>query len=434
MEDEFGELNSLQLMITDISFEEANQIYQDLSKIENIKNISFGDTENYYHDDKALYIINVDSLNDEETQNLKENIIEVVDSQEYYLYDAFSEDVVGGMNLILALAVIVIVLVLLLTSKSYFDIVLAFIIFGLSILINMGTNFIFGEISYITESIAVILQLALSLDYLIIFLNHYHKEIGDTTDTVLAVKKTVSKSIPEIFASSLTTIAGLMALVFMQLKIGADIGIVLSKGIICSLFTVILVLPALLLLFSKVLYKTKHKSLIPDTMKLSKFIVNKKNIILPIFIVLLILSICLIPKYDYVYDIHSVRAHQASENTAAQLKIEEEFGSNNRLVLLIPNQEKDYAKELFLTQDLKKLANVSDITSFGSMEVGENIYLGSSLTREEFAQFSGIDLKVSAQLYQYYATLKELDSKDLKITLVDLIYFLHEHEEELHLT
>ena len=154
MEDEFGELNSLQLMITDISFEEANQIYQDLSKIENIKNISFGDTENYYHDDKALYIINVDSLNDEETQNLKENIIEVVDSQEYYLYDAFSEDVVGGMNLILALAVIVIVLVLLLTSKSYFDIVLAFIIFGLSILINMGTNFIFGEISYITESIA----------------------------------------------------------------------------------------------------------------------------------------------------------------------------------------------------------------------------------------------------------------------------------------
>ena len=247
MEDEFGELNSLQLMITDISFEEANQIYQDLSKIENIKNISFGDTENYYHDDKALYIINVDSLNDEETQNLKENIIEVVDSQEYYLYDAFSEDVVGGMNLILALAVIVIVLVLLLTSKSYFDIVLAFIIFGLSILINMGTNFIFGEISYITESIAVILQLALSLDYLIIFLNHYHKEIGDTTDTVLAVKKTVSKSIPEIFASSLTTIAGLMALVFMQLKIGADIGIVLSKGIICSLFTVILVLPALLL-------------------------------------------------------------------------------------------------------------------------------------------------------------------------------------------
>ena len=434
MEDEFGELNSLQLMITDISFEEANQIYQDLSKIENIKNISFGDTENYYHDDKALYIINVDSLNDEETQNLKENIIEVVDSQEYYLYDAFSEDVVGGMNLILALAVIVIVLVLLLTSKSYFDIVLAFIIFGLSILINMGTNFIFGEISYITESIAVILQLALSLDYLIIFLNHYHKEIGDTTDTVLAVKKTVSKSIPEIFASSLTTIAGLMALVFMQLKIGADIGIVLSKGIICSLFTVILVLPALLLLFSKVLYKTKHKSLIPDTMKLSKFIVNKKNIILPIFIVLLILSICLIPKYDYVYDIHSVRAHQASENTAAQLKIEEEFGSNNRLVLLIPNQEKDYAKELFLTQDLKKLANVSDITSFGSMEVGENIYLGSSLTREEFAQFSGIDLKVSTQLYQYYAILKELDSKDLKITLVDLIYFLHEHEEELHLT
>ena len=123
----------------------------------------------------------------------------------------------------------------------------------------MGSNFIFSEISYITKAIAVVLQLALSIDYVIIFMNQYMKEIEDTDDKLLAIKKTLSKSIPEIFASSLTTISGLIALVFMQLRIGGDIGIVLSKGILCSLLTVILIMPVLLDVFKTPIVKFKKK-------------------------------------------------------------------------------------------------------------------------------------------------------------------------------
>ena len=431
MEEEFGELNGLELMISHISLDQAKEVYDNLLEIDHIENVSFGETDDFYKDENALYIINVGSLTQEETDQLKDDIIDVVKDEEYYLYDEFSEDVVGGMNLILALAIVVIVLVLLFTSKSYFDLVLAFIIFGLSILINMGTNFIFGEISYITESIAVILQLALSLDYLIIFLNHYHKEINDTEDSILAVKKTVSKSMPEIFASSLTTIAGLMALVFMQLRIGADIGLVLSKGILCSLFTVILVLPALLLLFSKIIHKTKHKSLLPDTTKLSKFIVNKKNFILPIFIVLLVGAICLIPKYHYVYDINSVRAHQVNENVEAKLKIEDCFGSNNQVVLLIKNTEKDYEKELLLATELLEQENVLNVKAIGSELLQDGIYLGMKVSVQEFAQIMDVDIKMATQLYQYYASANGYDVKDLKISMIDLLYFLHDAQLSL---
>ena len=431
MEKEFGNLNGLELMVSHVSLDEAESIYNNLLKIDSIENISFGNTEDFYKDENALYIINVGSLTEEETEQLKDDIINVVENEEYYLYDEFSEDVVGGMNLILALAVGVIVIVLFLTSKSYFDIVLAFIIFSLSILINMGTNFIFKEISYITESIAVILQLALSLDYLIIFLNHYHKEISDTTDQILALKKTVSKSIPEIFASSLTTIAGLMALVFMQLRIGADIGLVLSKGILCSLLTVILVLPSLLLIFRKLFVKTKHKNLLHDTTILCQFIVNKKNFILPIFIILLIGAILLIPKYRYVYDINSVLAHQVNENMEAKLKIDDSFGSNNQIVLLIKNQEKDYEKELLLADDLLKQEKVLNVKAIGSEKIDNNLYLGTKVTSQELAQIMNIPAKMAQQLYQYYASIYKCDIKDLKISMIDLIYFLHDADLSL---
>ena len=428
MEEEFGDLNGLELMITNISLEEANEIYLELSDISNVESISFQDTEEFYHDEAALYIISLGDITEDEKADVKKDIVSVVQAEEYYLYDGFSDDVVGGMNVILALAVMVIVLVLFLTSKSYFDVFLAFIVFGLSILINMGTNYWFGEISYITEAIAVVLQLGLSLDYLIIFLNHYHKEIDDTSDIVLAVKKTVSKSMPEIFASSLTTIAGLMALVFMQLKIGADIGIVLSKGIVCSLLTVIFVMPSLLILFSKVIQKLKHKSFIPNTTKLSEFIVNKKNILLSIFLVILVVAICLIPKYHYVYDINSVIASNVNDNMNAKLKIEEQFGSNNRIVLLIPNQNKDYHQELLLTQELLSQNYVLSVNAMGGVEIQEGIYLGTELTATEFVSLIKMDTKTITSLYQYYASIYELDPTNLKISLIDLIYFLHEED------
>lgn len=281
MEEEFGALNEIQVMLTDISYEDALNIKENISSIKNVTSVSFDSSENYFKDENALFVIELANVDAETRDEVVSEITNEVSDEKYYMYIENGEDVVEGMNIILIIAIIIIVLVLLFTTTSYFEIVLAFIVFGISILLNMGSNFIFGEISYITKSIAIILQLGLSLDYFIIFMNHYMKEKNDTDDQILAVKKTVTKSIPEICASSLTTIAGLLALVFMQLKIGADIGIILSKGIICSLITVIFLLPLLIILCSKLINKTEHKNYVPNISKLANFIVNSRKFLLP---------------------------------------------------------------------------------------------------------------------------------------------------------
>ena len=262
---EFGELNQMQVLLTDISYDDAQEKADKIKNIDNVENVSFNNTKDYYKNNNALIVVELGNVSDNTKDKVLSKIDNIVDDSEYYIYVENSDDAVGGMNTILIIVVIIIVAVLLFTSKSYFNVILAFIVFGISILLNMGSNFLLGEISYITKSIAIVLQLGLSLDYLIIFLNHYMKEVKDDDNLILAVKKTVTKSVKEIFASSLTTIAGLIALVFMQLKIGGDIGIVMSKGIVCSMLTVILLLPCLLIIFNKPIMKLEHKSFVPNT-------------------------------------------------------------------------------------------------------------------------------------------------------------------------
>ncbi len=439
MEQEFGALNEIQLMITNTNLEESAILKNRLVDISHVQSVSFDESEDYFKDNNALFVIELDDVTSDERTSVKEEILKLVEDKEYYLYVENEDDVVNGMGLILGLAVVIIVLVLLFTSHSYFDILLAFIVFGVSIVLNMGSNVLLGEISYITKSIAVVLQLGLSLDYLIIFLNHYRKEVNDTDDLNLAVKKTVSKSIPEILASSFTTIAGLMALIFMQLKIGGDIGIVMSKGILCSLLTVIFLLPCLLILFHKPIMKLQHRNFLPDTTKLSRIIVNGRKVILPIFLILFCGSIYMVTQYHYVYNIYSVKAVTKSDTEIALEKIRETFGDTNRLVVLVKNDAKNYATELAVAQSLLEQNNIISVTNIGNIEIAEGVYLGTSLNYQEFASMFQIDLATSTSLYQFYAKTKDelaslVDMDRYKVTVVDWVYFLREHQSELPLT
>lgn len=301
MEEEFGSLNTIKLMINNISLEEAEELVTKLNKVDKVETVLFDNTKSY-KEDSALYTIELDEVEDEEIATVKDNIEKVVIDKDYDIYSESFEDATDGIDIALLLAVVVIIVILLITSKTYFEPVIAFIIFIISIVLNMGTNFLLQEISYITKAIAVILQLALSIDYVIIFMNQFMKEINDTDNKVLAIKKTVSKAMLEIFASSLTTISGLLALTFMQLKIGGDIGIVLSKGIICSLLTVILVMPSLLAIFTNIIIKLKkqEKNKITKLTTLSEFILKSRKVLLPVFVVLVIISTFLISNYKYV--------------------------------------------------------------------------------------------------------------------------------------
>lgn len=436
MENEFGSLNEYQILIKNVSYTDAESLKNELLNLENINNISFDSTSNYFKDDNALFVLELDEMTEAESDTLLEEVKEKINNYEYYIYRANVDETVAGMNIILLMAVVIIVLVLLLTTKSYFQIVLAFLVFGISILLNMGSNFIFKEISYITNSIAIILQLGLSLDYFIIFMNHYMKEKNDTKDLILAVKKTVTKSALEISSSSLTTIAGLLALVFMQLKIGADIGLVLAKGIVCSLLTVICFLPFLVILFNKIITKTEHQTKNLNVSKLANWIVKSRKIILPIFIILIIVSCVIVPYYHYVYNIYSVKAYNGNDNQIALDNIEEVFGNNNTLAVVVNNSEKDYAKELEYSNLLLENDNIANVVSLGNYNLSEGIFLGTSLNYQEFAALSQINEELALKLYGSYIKINNLNQNvlDYKITIIDLLNFLSSYSKELGLS
>lgn len=439
MDAEFGSLNTMRLMVKNTTPEKAADLAVKIAEIHNVKSILFDGTDASYKNDNALYTIELEDVSGDELNQVKTDIDELVQSNDYRIYSEAFEDPMDGISLALVLSIGVIIIILLITSKTFFEPVIAFIIFAISIILNMGSNFVFGEISYITQSIAVILQLALSIDYIIIFMNQFMKELGDTDDKILAIKKTVTKTTPEIFASSLTTISGLLALIFMQLKIGEDIGIVLAKGIICSLLTVIFVMPSLLAMFAKVIIKFKKKERVKKSSELCEFILKARQVLLPTFAVLVVISVFLISKYVYVYNPTSATSIRQSENMAALSEIEAEFGADNDLVILVKNSDKDFNKELALTNELKDNNKITSVTSLGGYKIAENVALGTKVNYLEFAKIFNLDDKISLNLYQYYAKqndqLNQLSKiNDYRIPVITLLNFLHDNLQKLQLS
>ena len=274
MNDEFGSFTSISLMVKDVN--DYKKIYSKLENIKNIENVSYS-----LKDNNALYILQIRDANEDKMVDTTYEIKKIVSDSDYYLYSSYYSGVLDGIDRILIMSVCIIFIILLITSKSSFEVFITFIIFIFAIVLNMGTNFIFKEVSYITESIAVILQLALSIDYVIIYMNEFMKSKGKTLERI---KITSTKAIKEILASSLTTISGLLALVFMKLKIGKDIGLVLTKGIISSLITVIFLMPALLVIFNKILIKTEKKK----KNKINFKVINSK-LLLSIYVLIVII-------------------------------------------------------------------------------------------------------------------------------------------------
>lgn len=441
MNKEFGELISVDLMINNVSEEEALNYYNELLNVKNIDKIIFNLNDNYYKDSKALYKLELINKNDKQIDNIIKDVKEVVSDKDYDIYSDEFEDPTEGVTLVLILCVVIIIIVLLITAKTYFEVVIAGIIFIISIVLNMGSNFIFSEISYITKAIAVVLQLALSIDYVIIFMNQYMKEISDTDDRMLAIKKTLTKAMPEIIASSLTTISGLMALIFMQLKIGEDIGLVLSKGIICSLLTVIFIMPCLLDMFNKpiIKFKKKEKTSTNSLIKiLTKFIIKFKTILFTAFVIIICIACTIIPYYNYVYNLTTIDAFTKSDNIKSLENIENTFGENNTLIILVRNQEHDFNKELLFTSELKNIKEVNSITSIGSYEIADGIYFGSKLNYLEISSIFNMPAEAVLGLYQMHAsnnneTEKLMDILNYRITLIDMLNFIYTNQNNLPL-
>ena len=258
MAEEFTTYGSARILVEDVPYDDASALASRIGEIEHVYEVAFDESEAHYKNGNALFTVSFDEdalgagagAAMEEIRALLDGLPEesFISSEVGFDYQSL---LASEMVVVLALAAAVIVAVLLFTSRSYFEIVIYFVVFAVAALLNMGTNYWFGEISSITNTVAVILQLALAIDYAIIFSHRYQDEAEKAESDRAAIVPALAHSIVEISSSSLTTVSGLVALMLMQFRLGYDLGIVLAKGVICSMLTVFLLMPGLILLFPR---------------------------------------------------------------------------------------------------------------------------------------------------------------------------------------
>ncbi|MGN1059953.1 MAG: MMPL family transporter, partial [Clostridia bacterium] len=399
--------------------------------------VTFDDTETHYKDACALFDITLKGeAGDAVVKEGYAAIRELLDGYDTFIAESdadMSASLANEMTIVLAVAAVIIVAVLLLTSKTYMEVPVLLITFITGAVLNKGTNFIFDEISFVSNSVTAVLQLALSIDYAIILIHHYSEE-RETYETREAVINALARSIPEISSSSLTTVSGLMALMFMQFRIGFDMGICLIKSILFSLLCVFTLMPCLLMVFGKYIDKTHHKSLLPNIAWLGSAVYKLRMIVPPVFAGVLVLAFFLSSNCLYTYNANSSKTSRQNETQIAKETIEEYFGSKNLAALLIPAG--DYEKEKRLIGELKQHPEVKDVTALSSVEAKDGYVLTDRLTPRQFSELTDIDIETAKLLYTVYAADHEDYSKlmtnlnDFGVPILDMFEFVYDLKED----
>ena len=439
MDEEFITLGSANVMVSNVTYQTALDLSHKLENIEGVSEVAFDGTEEHYKNSSALFTISFDG---EETDPATvEAMNEVLSALEGY--DVYSSTQIGRdesatlqqeMTVILAIAAVVIVVVLLFTSKSYMEVPVYLIVFAAAAVLNMGPNFIFGTISFITNSIAVVLQLALAIDYAIIFCHRYMEERDNGLDPREADIAALSKAIVEISSSSLTTISGLVALMLMQLRIGFDMGIVLSKGIVCSMLCVFLLMPGLLMLFSGPIDRTRHRNLVPKINFWGKAVVRLRYILPPIFLVVVIAGAVLSSHCDYVFDTNDTDFDNKPAWRIADEKVTDTFGKKNTIAVLVPRG--DYNKEKYVLERVSQLPQVTQATGLANIEVEDGRMLTDEMNPRQFSELAGVDIELARLLYQAYGLSVEeygaifQDPDDYSVPLIDVFEFLLDQKDK----
>ena len=324
MDKEFKTYGTANVMISNITYEQALNIQEDLEAINGVSRIDFDETSDHYKSASALFSISFKGEDkDEITQAAMADVLEYIEDYDHYVSSTITEDSVASLEkeikFVLVIAIVIILGVLLFTSKTYMEIPVLLITFGVAAILNMGTHFLYGEISFISNSIAVVLQLALAIDYAIILCHRFTEERIHLPAREAAIKA-LSKAIPEISSSSLTTISGLLALMFMQFEIGFDMGIVLIKALLFSLLTVFTLMPGLLMVFSNAMDKTVHKSFVPKITYWGKIVIKTRYIIPPLFLLIVIGAFYLSSQTNYVYGYTTLSTVKQNETQIAKKK------------------------------------------------------------------------------------------------------------------
>ena len=442
MDQEFVTYGSAKVMVSNITYDDAQVIADEIETRPDVSMLNFDNTAEHYNNFSALYDITfaypeTDDRCLDGLDEIKERLAD------YDLYvstsmgDAAAEQIDKEMNVVSVLVAIIVVSVLLLTSQTWAEVPVLLLTFISAAAISMGTNYLLGTISFVSDSVTVVLQLALSIDYAVIFCNRYkeeHKKYDIREADIIAL----SKSIPEISSSSLTTIGGLIAMMFMQFGIGRDMAICLIKAILLSLLAVFLLMPGLIMLFGPFMDKTRHKDLIPKIPFVGKFAYATKYIMPPLFLAAIIVAFYYQNNCPYVYGYSTIETPVQNDTQLAEELIEESFGSTNMVALVVPAG--NYEKEHKLLMELEAREEVDYTTGLSNTEAMDGYTLTDKLTAREFSELLDLDYEIAELLYTAYAVNDENYAKiinglsNYSVPLIDMFMFLYDEVDEGYVT
>ncbi len=385
MEEEFGYPGTARVMVDDVDLYEAKRIKNAIEDIDGVDMVLWCDTttdifqssdfidydeiKDYYRDGAAVMDITfTEGDTDKKTKEAIEEISDLIGDKGYMVGMAvqnksLEENVAKELNMIMLIAVIMIYIILTLTTTAWAEPVLFLIVMGVAIVLNKGTNLFLGEISFLTDNVVAVLQLAVSMDYSIFLLHSYTRYKQKGMEMKEALKSAVDEAFKSIIASSMTTIVGFVVLTFMRFSIGFDLGLSLTKGIVFSLATVLFLMPALIIRMAPRLEKSEHKSFLPSFFRTSGFIYKIR---MPVLIVAAVLAV---PLYvaqgmnSFLFGNASVGAGEGTQVYADDLKISSKFGRSNMMLAIVPNTSNVTEKELSKAlSDLPYMKSVTSLT------------------------------------------------------------------------
>lgn len=437
MNDELATFGSARVMITNTTYDLAEDLAAQIGEIDGVAMVTFDATESHFKGTEALLDVTfAGATADPVSENAMEEIKALLAPYDIYIDSDVGYDMEAMLNseiaVITVMAVIIVVTVLLLTSRAWMEVPVLLITFGAAAILNMGTNYWFGSISFVSNSVSMLLQLALAIDYAIILIHRFGEE-RETADDRTAAIRALSYSIPAIASSSLTTVCGMAAMMFMQFGIGADMGKCLVKAILFSMLSVFTLMPGLLMLFSRAIQKTRHRSLIPSIDGWGRFVYKLRHAGAVLFVLLLIGSCLLASATPYCYGYSSIRTNRRNAQQVAEDRINETFGTQNVMALVVPMG--DYEKEAALMERLETYDEVSYVMGLANIEAMDGYTLADSLTPRQFSELTDLDYETASLLYTAYAALDQdiggvvggVDN--YAIPLIDLFLFLTEQAD-----
>lgn len=442
MEEQFVTYGTAQFMVSNITYEEAEKLADEIEEMDIVGMLTFENTVDHYNNFSALYDVTFAyDETDDKCLTALEELKDYLSDYDIYvstdLGDQSSETIASEMSVIVVWVAVIVVGVLLLTSQTWAEVPVLLLTFVSAAILSMGTNFVFGTISFVSNSVTVVLQLALSIDYAIILCNRYKEEHVALPIRDAAIVS-LSKAIPEISSSSLTTIGGLIAMLFMQFGIGSDMALCLIKAIILSLMSVFLLMPGLLVVFGKLMDKTAHKNLIPKIPFVGKFAYKARFIVPPVFVVILVVFYFFQRNCPYVYGYSTLTTPILNQYQIADNMIEESFGESNFVALIVPAG--DYEKEGEMLAELDAREEVDYSVGLSNTEAMDGYMLTDKLTARQFSELLELDYEVAELLYTAYAVNDENYAKlvngisTYSVPLIDMIMFLYEEVDEGYVT